>query len=301
MHNNKTLLMGAITIAMCHSVAAQPDIYGKMNLTLHNKDNGSASIVELRNNYSRLGFRGSESLDGNMEIIYQYELGINPDDDTTFTSRNSFLGIKAPWGTLKAGIFDTAFKSSQGKIDLFNDLVGDIGRVISPNENRASNNISYNTPKFAGGLVATVQYIAQEDEEIDDGVSTSVTYNENNLHLGAAYDKDVEIVGFSAARITASYLAGNLRMGGLYENVETDGDDATKSGWLISGLCNIEKWDLKVQHGSSDIVFDGGTSTSLGFNYKATKSFSYTTYLTLNESDDGLDDTYLGAGGILKF
>ena len=118
MKTRTLVLGGTLSLFMCTSVMAAPDIYGKLNLSVHNHDDGSASVIKLSNNYSRIGFKGEEDLGNGITAIYQYELGINPDDTTTFTQRNSFFGLKADWGTLKAGNFDTALKTSQGKVDL---------------------------------------------------------------------------------------------------------------------------------------------------------------------------------------
>ena len=49
---------------------------------------------------------------------------------------------------LKAGKFDTPFKVSQGKIDQFGDLRGDINEIVGGSE-RANNIIQYSSPKIA--------------------------------------------------------------------------------------------------------------------------------------------------------
>ncbi|MEL0621377.1 porin, partial [Psychrobacter proteolyticus] len=48
---------------------------------------------------SRIGFKGSEAITANTDVIYQYEVGINidgnPGDDNNiaFKSRDTFLGL----------------------------------------------------------------------------------------------------------------------------------------------------------------------------------------------------------------
>ena len=54
-------------------------------------------------------------------------------------------GIKGSFGTVWAGKHDTPTKLAQGKIDLFNDLEGDIKNTFE-GENRVSNIVAYSSP-----------------------------------------------------------------------------------------------------------------------------------------------------------
>lgn len=306
---NKKLLPAVIAMAFAGSAFAESDVYGKINLSLQNADEGDSSTLELRNNNSRLGFKGTEDVDGGLTVIYQYELGVDPSEgNTTWTKRNSFLGIKGDFGKVRAGFFDTAMKSSQGKVDLFNDLEGDIASIITRNDNRVSNVVSYTTPS-ASGISATVDYIMSENEDVDAGVSGSVSYSNDSLYLAVAADSKVEWVDTgtgldndtSTVRAVAAYTISAFQLGALYESFSPPGDADSVSGWLVSGKYSVNKWDLKAQYGASDIVQEGGTSASIGVDYNLTSNFTWLSYITSEESDLGLDDTYIGFGGVLKF
>jgi len=306
---NKKLLPALIAMSIATSATAEVDVYGKVRLAMENVDEADTSTIELRNNASRLGFKGSEEMEGGMTVVYQYELGINPDDNTTWTQRNSFLGVKGNFGLVKAGHFDSAFKSSQGKVDVFGDTVGDIGVAFTPNENRVSNTVAYSTPNM-NGFGATLQYIASETDGVDDGISSSVSYGNDALYLAAAYDSGVEEADSSAMRVVGTYIIGSFQLGALYEDYEPAVGESG-SGWLLSGKYDINAWALKAQYSSSEMRVPGATtdSVSVGFEYSVSKTFKWEGYAVNHESEadidpgfaGGFDATVIGFGAELKF
>ena len=60
-------------------------------------------------------------------------------------------------------------KQSQGKVDLFNDLEGDIKNVFK-GENRLGDTISYASKDFSGFKVLAT-YVAEDDVDADNGYS----------------------------------------------------------------------------------------------------------------------------------
>ncbi|TVZ42075.1 porin-like protein [Alteromonadaceae bacterium 2753L.S.0a.02] len=305
---NKKILPALIAMSLSTAAYADPEIWGLMHVTVHNADESSdsgttsTSNVELVSNYSRLGFRGSEALENGMEVIYHYELGINTDDGTDWTKRNSFLGLKGEFGKIIAGRFDTAFKSSQGKVDIFGDQVGDIARMITVNDSRVNNTIAYTTPSTLGGFAVTGQYILSEDEDVKDGVTASASYAGNGLYAAVAAESNVKGEDSSAVRATVTYKFSKFQLGILGEQFKPNEDADSVNGGIVSAMFTpIEKLDIKVQYGTSDIVEEGGTSASFGVDYRMTKTFKWTSYLTQNKSDEGTENTYIGAGALLKF
>src|SRR5690606_27907974 len=118
--------------------------------------------MELVSNASRIGLKGSEKINDKLKAIYQFEYqtevddGVNPSG--TFSQRNIFIGVEGNFGRLTAGLFDTPLKLVQEKIDLFNDLAGDIGQLLN-GEIRAKNIVQYSTPASLGKLGLSVAYI----------------------------------------------------------------------------------------------------------------------------------------------
>ena len=60
----------------------------------------------LASNSSRFGLRGTESLGGGLNAIFQVESSINPaQSGGTLAGRESFVGLQGGWGTFKMGRF----------------------------------------------------------------------------------------------------------------------------------------------------------------------------------------------------
>lgn len=296
---NKKLLSLIIAAAASSPLQAEVDVYGRANVSFQAVNENEESYTEVVSNASRLGVKGSETINDTFEAIYQFEFEVAVDDgqnsnEETFSQRNIFVGLQGDFGTAIIGHFDTPLKAAQNKVDLFNDLEGDIKNLITVNENRESDQVNYTTPSSFGPVAVSVSYIASEEENIDDGVSASVAFEQNGLYLAAAVDRDVEAMGTEAARLVAQYTFSSFLVGGLFETYD-DGIDSY-DGFLVSGMYTLNNWALKAQFGQSDIEEEGGESLSLGADYilsDATKIFGYFTNL---ESDEGTEADYLGVG-----
>ena len=127
-----------------------PDFYGHLNLSADYYFGESSQIdVDLKSNVSRLGVRGDFRINENITGIYQVEYQV--DLEASPTTRNTFLGLKGNFGTIKAGKHDTPLKLAQLDADLFNDTQGDIAN-ITRGENRPSSYLGYDSPEIAKGL-----------------------------------------------------------------------------------------------------------------------------------------------------
>ncbi len=311
----KNLFWGSLVLAtMSAPVFAEPTLYGKANVSFQTADEGDESALELKSNASRIGVKGTYEVDESLSAIYQAEFEVqfddgNDKDDETFSQRNIFVGLKGSFGTVKAGKFDTPLKVAQKKVDLFNDLVGDIKKVITENDNRASNIVSYESPKFAD-FQAKVAFVASEEDGVDDGLSTSLSYSLDNLYLAAALDQNVEAEDTDAFRLVGQYSFGDVQLGLLYESVDAEGVDDVDGTFVSVKYKVSDKLALKAQVGQSDIVAEDGETLSIGADYKLAKNLKAFAYYTQNETsddlaevvaEDQLDDDYLGVGLELKF
>ena len=282
-----------------------PEFYGKVNVSVQNtQEEGKGSISELVSNASRLGVKGKIELKHGLEGIYQLEYETQVDDGDkggqTFAQRNIFAGIKGGFGQVIVGKFDTPFKKAQSKIDLFNDLEGDIKSVISSHDNRKSNTIQYSTPKMSG-LVATVAHIASEDETVNDGTSSSLTFTQKNVYAAIAYDTDVE-TDTDALRLVAQYSVSDFTFGALWEQDNTAGSDNEKEGWVYSAAYKLNSdIKLKAQYGESDIVKDNAETYSLGADYKLGKDAKAYAFVTDETYDENNSNQYYGVGLEYKF
>lgn len=320
MKNSLSLL---VAMASLTPVAAMADVtlYGKANVSLEWVEQGDESHTALESNASRIGFKGSEKINDSLEAIYQLEYEAHFDDgSTTFGHRNLFVGVKGGFGQLIGGRFDTPLKMAQNKVDVFNDLRGDIRNFITPNDLRSQNTVMYSSPSL-GGFIGQFAYSSSEDEEVDNGKSASISYTMDSIYLALAFDQDIRIENAEALRAVAQYSVSGWQFGVLFEQSEDEGADK-EDAWLASVLYNLNaNWAVKAQYAQSDIPFIYGTdpdteialrtdnseSFSLGADYKVSQNFIvYGFYTDISAEDEGVaedavDNTYVGVGVDFRF
>jgi len=359
----KALLPLLIASLVPAAAFADVTVYGKAFVTWQNSDLISGqTYTEVVNNASRIGLKGSEVINDDLKAIYQFEYQTKPDDGSisqtctatskstttnpaattsttttcsvsgqTFSQRNIFVGLQGGFGVAKLGMFDTPLKLAQEKIDLFNDMIGDMQAVIQ-GETRAKNVVQYSTNEYAH----TTFNLAYINSEVDqpgtvNGYSASVVYNTKVLYLALANDHNVvnannksiispTLTGAAAPddtniiRAVGRVVVGPVVLGALYETYDNGKTAAaTKiddNGYLLSAKWEIDpKWAAKVQWGQSHIMGTDVQSktTSLGVDYKLSKNATLLGYYTKNEDDKAAsgfaqrDDQYIGTGIELNF
>jgi predicted porin len=112
--------------------AATVDVYGKANITFQASDEGDGSFTEVKSNASRIGLKGGYDLGNGLEVVYkaEFQVDMDGDADDNISARNQYVGLKGGFGEVLLGKNDTVLKQSQGKIDLFSDLNGDIKKTM---------------------------------------------------------------------------------------------------------------------------------------------------------------------------
>ena len=225
----------------CFSLKAEPTVYGKLWISVESQDTLSGTEVDMVSNASRLGVKGSMDFGEGLEAIYQAEYEIDPVDGTadekngrTFKQRNSFIGIKGSYGTLFLGTHDTALKKSQSKIDLFNDLAGDIKNILQ-GENRMSDFIGYTTPTLGDGFSATFNAIKgteEEDNSIGDSTSVSLNYKTKSFYAAIAFDS--ELKGYDTTRISFQVPLNRTQLGFIYQDTKELSSGLDEDGYVLS-------------------------------------------------------------------
>lgn len=299
-------IISALALATSMSVFAEtdpvsgPTVYGRIHLALQHvdeadlKNGGLRGKSELRSNSSRLGVKGSQVIDEHVTLIYQLEFRINPDsldggDNNHMKHRNSFVGFKGAFGEVKFGTHDTPLKLIQERIDVFNAIDGDVKEVVSKHgENRSQNMVMYTSPRV-NGIVANVAHISVENAEQRNGLSSSLTYQSSAFFAGVAYDDHVK-TDVTTLRAVVRTTFDAWQFGVMYEEArqKTDfgNDSRTADGWLLSATYRVmPKTTLKAQYGQSDMVYNDGTSTSLGVDYQYAKNARLYAFATVNSGD----------------
>jgi len=286
-------------------------VYGKVNVSVVNTDTNSGDMWELNSNASRIGFKGATEISDSLEVFYKAEFEVCVDDGDckgqTFSQRNIMGGIRGSFGSVLAGKHDSPTKLAQKKIDLFNDLEGDIKNTFE-GENRLSNIVAYSTPKVSG-LQATLAMIPGEDTATDnglaDGISYSLNYSANDLYIAIAGDQDID--SQDLLRIVSQYKMDALKLGFMYQQNEKNDGSLDESGYFISAAYKVDQLTYKAQFGTveNDITGDEEQTFSLGADYKLGKKTKAFVFYTDNSdsivSGADKDETNFGLGLEHKF
>ena len=288
----------------------QPTVYGKLWISIESQNTASGTEVDMVSNASRLGIKGSMDFGEGIEAIYQAEYEVDPVDgtadeskDRTFKQRNSFVGLKGSMGTIFLGKHDTATKRSQKKIDLFNDLAGDIKNILQ-GENRMSDLVGYTTPKM-NGFSATFNAIKGTEglgeDSIGDSTSTSLSYDSENFYIALAFDS--ELKGYDSTRLTLQIPFSRSQLGVMFQESEKLSTGEEEDGYVISFSQKVgNKGTLKFQQTESDMKLDSGKQFSFGYDYKlSSKAKVFYFFTDLNGNQDSKEKEIHGAGFEYKF
>jgi predicted porin len=295
--------------------AADVDIYGKANLSIQSSDFGEGSFTEVTSNASRIGFKGTHELTDGLTVIYKAEFEVDLDGDghkgygskekdvDTFEARNQYVGLAGSFGEVLLGKNDTMLKQSQGKVDLFSDLNGDI-KNLWKGENRMADTVSYKTPKFNDFRVG-VTYIAEDSVDADNGVSVAVFYGDVKLKKSKVFASiavDSEVKGYDITRATVQGKIGGVVLGAMVQTQEKINGSAEMDGYMVSAKYKMDKVTFKGQYQAAN--FDGSDDKSgvtIGADYSLAKSTKLYTFYTSFDMDSGADQDYLAAGIEYKF
>ena len=277
----KTLLsltVVALLSANSHSVLAEsPQFYGRLEMAVTNSDNGSTtqngkSGTVLENNFSRLGLHGSETIAKNIDVLYRVEVQVNSatneGSDDVFKPRNTYLGLKTQAGTVLVGRNDTVMKTSKGTAEAFALTNAAYNRMIA-GQVRKGDGFTYYSPKFADLITLNATYLIDDNyaEYDDDGTRTdydekqyaiSIIAGDKKLkkqsyYLAAAYNT---IDGVDAYRGVAQVKIGSLKLGGLFQNTESQ-EYSYKEGnsYFLSAVYNFNGVNLKAEIGKDEAGF----------------------------------------------
>lgn len=282
----------AATTVQAQENSLLPSLYGRINLApVMNFPDGRGSSSDVVSHASRIGLEGEWAFTDDVAFIYQYEYQINPNkedfNDRFFTQRNSWAGIRSPLGTLFAGRNDTPMKLLQARIDLFNDMQGDI-RTLVVGDNRPNDTVNYVSPNM-GGFTFSYSAIIDGQDSVRDratkSTSTSLSYTKGAFLAGVAIDNDV--LNNDVFRFVGQYREGDLQLGLLYESSENGTNTrGREDGLFISAALTRGKLVYKAQTGASEQRRDGNRQTSVGVDYMINPDFKWFTFVTATRADN---------------
>jgi predicted porin len=306
----KSSLCVALVSGLSFSAFADVDVYGKANVTVQSSDDGEGSFTEIKSNASRFGLKGSEKITDGLEAVYKFEFQVDVsdadskgDNDDNISARNQYVGLKGAYGQVVVGRNDTALKQSQGKLDLFNDLEGDIKNVFK-GENRLGDSITYTSKSYEGFKVLAT-FIAEDDVDADNGYSMAVTYGDSALKKSAVYASvatDSEVNGYDVVRASIQGKVESFKLGAMYQTQEKVDGSAEADGYLLNAAYSMGKNTFKVQYQAMDFDdSDDKTAVSVGVDHKFNKNIKVFGFYSSFDMDNNVDQDYVGLGMEYKF
>lgn len=303
--------LGLLCVAINNSFAVAANdnnrfggqIYGRLNVSYqleHNEVDGN--VWKLANNASRLGFKGNSNFSDDTAMVYQLEFGVEADDGDkngkTLSQRDIFLGVDSQWGRVIAGRITIPFKEAKGNFDHFNDLQGELGKIID-GEERLDNVVQYDTKKIFGPLTATLAIVPGEDATNSkqngpvDGVSSSLVYKKENLYFSAAINSNIEQQ--DQLRLVSTWQLQQLRLGVLFQHSKTSEksvllkDGSTKAnayGVSASYQFNSNKINSQYIISDSSMELANARQFSISLEHKLSQSTTAYGYIADRHSDD---------------
>ena len=288
-HIRRNTLVAAAALCACGIAAAQSSakVFGVVDLaiqrgtgTIANKSQmGSSGLTT-----SRMGFRGTEDLGGGTWAGFWLEAGINVDSGTGVATntnnqasgtstgqglafnRRSTVSLSGTWGELRLGRdftpqYHNLTYEPTGTVGV-GTAVNYTNIITGPTNTRASNAVSYFTPKIAG-------FSGQAQYYFGENASNAANKNDGSgMGLRAVYSRGPYEVAAATSR--TKYLGGNSKqsnIGGYYDfgvakllaNYSSDeGQVAQGAG---SALVKAKGWSLGtvVPYGAEE--FRAGYST----------------------------------------
>jgi predicted porin len=219
---NKKLLAAAIAGVLAAPLAqaqtANVTLYGRLNLSTQvilsaKQDNGvKQNQYQVGSNSSRLGVRGTESLGGGLNAIFQVEQRFDASNSSNVTTGgDTYAGLQGGWGTVKIGYFLTPYDDIApvfGSVPTLLTSILSTAAIWSNSggtnfttgsfDDRAGNSLRYDSPNMAGFTVSA--HVAGRDPGGNNGgdvnearrhaylMSFGSTYNNGPISVAAAYE-----------------------------------------------------------------------------------------------------------------
>ena len=242
------LALASLSTASMADVILYGQIKGGVETSFGNKlgkDKNKGSTTQIVDYGSRIGFKGHEHLTDNLDAIWQVEskVDIGGGSGRTFGTRDSFIGLKGGFGTVKVGYQETPVHELNGKLDQweYDSAAAGLGVFTRGTAaNRRATAISYETPDLSG-FSAKAYYSPSEQ---DNGENTNMVEVDTNTGDLVANHKQTAkgIYGLSASYKNSGFFAD---VAGVYARGTKAAVDAGKKGGyqaLVQAGYESDKW-----------------------------------------------------------
>jgi len=291
----KQFALGLIAAVCATGAFAQSSvtIYGRVNITVESEkiaDEDRQSTV--KDNSSRIGFKGTEDLGGGLKAGFQIEHGFDATDGKakdTFWGRQSEVNLSGAFGTVRLGAWtpDTYYATSD-YIGMHNHETGDSSDALYASTFTMTNKVGYVTPNMSG-FQAFVS-VAEGSPTVEKTYDLAAYYDRGPLHLGAGFEKRDEQKQFA---IRGLYELGAFTVGALYQR-DTDMLGAGNRNYFrVSGMYAMGASEFHVNVGRAgeygdepEATSNSATQWTLGYNYNLSKRTKVYGYYTAISGDD---------------
>ncbi|MDO4907598.1 porin [Neisseria sp.] len=217
----KKSIVAVAVMGVSFPAAAEVSLYGQIRTTVsvaQTQIKGAAGTekshteTKINDNTSRLGFKGSERLGGDMKAIWQVEQRISTvgDNNGRWGSRDSFIGLEGRFGKIRAGNMNNQL-NEMDTIDSWiygNNALG-LGIFTRTGSRKVS--ARYDTPSFAG-FSANVQYAPRDNQNPDDkGLHEEPTRAQLDTGLNYEADKYFVKLGYNLRKNNYSDNGGKTK------------------------------------------------------------------------------------------
>lgn len=181
------LTLAALPVASMAEVVLYGQIKGGVEVTKVKDVKGT--VTNIVDYGSRIGFKGQEDLNGSLKAIWQLEQSVNiGGGDSTkmvagekvkqaagFGTRDSFIGLESPAGTVKVGHLSTPVKDANDRLDDWEYSSDAAGLATFTRSNDAVGRrvaVQYETPNM-GGFSAKAYVSPSDNNRLDEPGDTN--------------------------------------------------------------------------------------------------------------------------------
>lgn len=251
-------LIDNTTVTLYGSIDVSGDIFNPsvydQGTKLGIASNISSFGIRVRHNLAPYGWDGMAVV---AQLESQVDIASAPTERAAFGTRDSFVGLEGPWGSLKAGKSDTPYKKATAAMDPFTRTLGDYNSIMgnTGGDNRAefdwrmTHAVWYESPIFNGfqfsALLSPGQNYAKDNSDYAYGDTfqcngASARGSGSNFpNTGGAVPGNIGGNGCTDGSFGNAYSASLTYKNGpfsaiaafeLHEQVNRRGDDGTEPG-----------------------------------------------------------------------
>ena len=249
---------GLLAAPLAQAQTANVVLYGRINIDMEFvngrlANNTNPNVYRVTSNSSRFGLRGTESLGGGLNAIFQIENGsvAATQGGGNLGGRDTFVGLSGNWGTFKMGRFLAPYDDIHGIFGNDNTASTSIlstasvwaqgfaGQPVNGGfDDRLQQSIRYDSPSWSG-LTLEAQFSTYGGSVGPNGQvnpssnsnaqSYGLFYRNGPLILGGAYEKhhntrgtSTQPLSDSAWSLAAKWQFSGFNIAGVYERLDYD-------------------------------------------------------------------------------